>query len=147
MRRVAVYGRDTDVKKLIVTELGSLKRYKLVESNSSIHSFLLFNDNCEPPAHTASLQILVLDLNKETTESIAALKKNHHPCDFKRPVLLVAYGDNKALIEQLSAYLNSNVTLHYIENLEKINSEAILSQLDTLGSQFYDSKSNPVLNT
>ncbi|QRN03825.1 hypothetical protein GH742_08025 [Legionella sp. MW5194] len=147
MRRVAVYGRDTDGKKSIVTELGSLKRYKFVESNSSLHSFLLFNDNHEPPCHTASLQILVLDLNNETTESIASLKKNYHPCDFKRPVLLMVYGNNKPLVEQLSSYLNSNVSLYHIEDMEKVNSEAILTQLDMLSSQFYDSKNNPVFNT
>lgn len=147
MKRLAVYGQDTDEKKLIIMALDALKRYKVVESNSSIKSFLLFNDGLEPPYYTASLQILVLDLNRETTESIASLKKNYHPCDFKRPVMLLVHGENRALVEQLDFYLNSHVTLHHIENLEKINAEGILKQIDALHCQFYDSNSNLVFNT
>ncbi|MFC7780550.1 hypothetical protein [Legionella taurinensis] len=145
MRRVAVYGQDSNEKKVIVKELEALKRYKLMEATLSMPSFLLFNDGREPPYYTASLQILVLNLNNETTESIASLERNYHPCDFSRPVLLLVYGSNPAHLEQLNPYLNAHIRLHRIENLEKINTDAILYQLDSLSSQYYDNKNDPVI--
>ena len=138
-RRVAVYGKDTKEKTMLMDRLSTSTQLEFFSSTPP-NRFRLVDDGRKPPFNLASLQILFLNLENETVESIASLKTEYRLCDFNRPLMFLLKGELTSEIKtKLSTYLSADhMVFKSINKIEELKVEEIANELECLGNDFYD---------
>lgn len=139
-RRVAVYGKDTPEKTGLIDRLKTSSTQLEFLSSTPPNRFRLVADGRNPPFNLASLQILFLNLENETVESIANIKRDYRLCDFTRPLMFLLKGEaTQEITMKLNSCLSDNyIVFKTIGNIDKLQVDDIVNELECLGNDFYD---------
>ncbi|MBA2656706.1 MAG: hypothetical protein H0U70_06925 [Tatlockia sp.] len=141
---VAVYGKESIEKNLLMKKLISSKTFKYLTSTPA-NRFSIIDNGIDTPFNLAPFQILFIDLDMETRESLDALnlKRSYRLCDFQdRPLMFIVKGaKNHPLLNELKKHANDNVIFELSLSLETLSEENISQKLQSLGQGFYPQES------
>lgn len=146
-KEVAVYGKESDEKTKLMNILSTSEKYNFRTSTpKNRHRFV--DDGLKSPFHLAPLQILFLDLDKETLASISSLEKNYRLCDFDRPLLILLNGKKEeTILNELDKYTQiEHITSSYLDSVADVCLEKIIYELDQLDQHFCE-KNTSILNS
>ncbi|MBA2652707.1 MAG: hypothetical protein H0U73_10630 [Tatlockia sp.] len=144
-KRVVVYGQDTKEKTQLMDQFKTSTQLEFLSSTPP-NRFRIVNDGRKPPVNLASLQVLFLNLENETMESISSLERNYRLCDFTRPLMFILKGtENSELMTKLASYLvKDNIVIQSINKIEELKVEDLANELKSLGNDYFDN--NPTIN-
>ncbi|MBA3537231.1 MAG: hypothetical protein H0T84_11585 [Tatlockia sp.] len=144
---VAVYGKESSEKTELINSLANIEKFTFLSSTpKNRHRFV--DDGLKPPFHLAPLQILYLDLDKETQTSISSLERNYRLCDFERPLMIILNGKKEeAIINELNKYHEiDHIIFNYIDSAASLSAEHISHELEQLDQRFCE-KNTSTLRT
>jgi hypothetical protein len=136
-KEVAVYGKECDEKTELMKILSTSEKFNFLTSTpKNRHRFV--DNGLKSPFHLAPLQILFLNLDKETLASISSLERNYRLCDFDRPLMILLKGNREDVImNELNKYKKiDHIIFNYIDSIATVSQEQISYELEQLDQRF-----------
>lgn len=137
MNRVAIYGKATPEKEQLVSKLIPSTQFHFLTSTAE-NRFSFTENGLSVPLHTASRQLLLVNLDNDKFKSLPSLKDIFYSCDFHLPLVIIFHGENNPMVKvALKGYQKNfkdsdNIKVLYAEKIEKITLDKICTLLTEL---------------